>query len=247
MPLARKPFLWLLALALLPPSAPRAEDVIPPTILIRRFPQGTFCPLPVSMSFVAPSTPITVTFTAVQWEDDGFGGFAWTDQAIDNVTIAHSSVVSANTSLPPEGSSASFCYINDPAGTTPYFHFNNAGLAIDVLEQFDTNPSSRGWDLTEGAYLQRSAPHDVSSGEGDESTGSVGIGDGAGTPDLAQTRSISFTVSGLTAGDSYDLCAWWFANFVKEGAPYLTISITTGAGPTEVARKTWGSLKAQYR
>ncbi len=239
----------LLALLVCATSARAQEDdVIPPRVIVRQFPQGQFCALPVTISFIAPLTPIKVTFTALQFADNGSGQLQWTDQAIDNITLATTTQVTANTEGPPLNGNSENCYIGDPQ-PTPYFHFNRAGLTLDLLERFDSDPSARGWDLADGAAFvnDRSAPRDVET-DSDVSFGSVVLGDGSGTPEASQTKSASFTFTGLTQGVSYDLGAWWESNFVRfpHDTTYLTITITTDAS-TVIARKTWGALKRQYR
>src|SRR5262245_30163959 len=78
----------LLALTLIGPLPSRAdEEVVAPKILKRPFPSGTFCALPISITFTAPATPIRITFTAVEWLANPNNGNAttWTEQSIDNV------------------------------------------------------------------------------------------------------------------------------------------------------------------
>ncbi len=233
---------------LLSPLAVRAQDVLPPKTLVRRFPQGFYCPLPVAVTFTAPATPITITFTATVYVDDGHGVPTWTAQSIDNVTLAASSVVTPNIAPPPAGSSLESCYIGDPL-PTPYFHFNRAGLAIDLLERFDTNPAGRGWDLAHGGYFNtaRSALRNVETAT-DATGGSLGIGPSTTTPVIGATASSSISVAGLVEGASYDLGAWWDAQFVRFpfDTNYLTISITTVEG-TPVVQRSWGALKSAWR
>lgn len=227
------------------PGVARAQDeVIPPKTLVRKFPQGVFCALPVSLTFTAPVDPVVVTFTAVEWVDDGSGSLAWTQQLIDNVTVSPTAQVTPNFGPPPAGSSAEFCYIGDPE-PTPYFYFNRPGLEHDLLELFDTDPAARGWLLTDGAYFvgDRTAarnPETVTDATG----GSLGLGNGLGTPTAGHTASSSITLDNLNQGVSYDLGAWWFAGFVHfpHDIDYLTVTITT-LGGVPVARRSWGSLK----
>jgi hypothetical protein len=230
-----------------PPSA-HADDLVPAKVLVRKFPQGVFCALPISMSFTAPSTPVTITFTAAEWVDDGAGGLAWTQQLIDNVSVSPTAQVAANFDPPPAGSNWEFCYIGDPL-PTPYYHFNRSGLELDLLERFDTNPAARGWGLAAGGYYvpASSAPRNVEDCT-DATGGSLGLGDGSGTPSASATASSSVTLSSLHAGTSYDLGAWWYAGFVHfpHDVNYLTVSITTTGG-TPIAQRSWGALKSAYR
>jgi hypothetical protein len=237
----------LLAAALVQPTPSAAEDLLPPKVLVRKFPQGQFCALPVSITFTAPSSPVVVTFTALQFAEDGSGVLTFTDQAIDNVTLASSAQVAANFFGAPLGTNSQNCYNEDPVS---YFYFNTPGLTLDLLELFDDDPSARGWHLLDGGVFLpgRSAPRDVGQDEIDETGGSLGLGDGAGPPVAGATASVSVTVSNLNPGQSYDLGAWWDAGFVRfpHDATYLTISVTTETG-TPIATKSWGALKSSYR
>ncbi|MCC6348515.1 MAG: hypothetical protein IT347_02860 [Candidatus Eisenbacteria bacterium] len=236
----------LLALAgfALPGTAVAQDEVIPAKTLVRKFPQGLFCALPVSLSFTAPVEPVVITFTALQWVDDGSGTLTWTQQLIDNVTVSPTTQVAANTLPPPAGSNEESCYIGDPQ-PTPYFRFNRSGLEHDLLELFDDDPAPRGWNMTDGAYFNgsRSADRDVENLT-DATGGSLGLGDGSGTPTAGSHASASITLGNLNQGVSYDLDAWWDAGFVRfpHDTDYLTISITTLAG-VPVAKKSWGALK----
>lgn len=240
------PALLVLAEFAAPALARAQTEVIPPKVLVRKFPQGTFCALPISLSFTAPVDPVIVTFTARQWVDGGSNGLTWTQQLLDNVTVSPTSQVVPNIVAPPAGSSAENCYIGDPL-PTPYFHFNRPGLELDLLERFDTSPAARGWLMTAGAYFvsNRTAARNVETMT-DVTGGSLGLGDGTGPPSAGSTASTSITLDNLNAGVSYDLGAWWYAGFVRypHDVDYLTVTITTLAG-VPVARRSWGSLKAR--
>ncbi len=249
MPLARSLFGCALLASVFALAAPAgAQELITPKVLIRRFPQGQFCALPVSISFVAPSTDVIVTFTAAEFVDDGSGTQTWTEQAIDNVTVASTAQVAANTAGPPEFSSSENCYVGDPQPVT-YFHFNRAGLTLALLELFDTDPASRGWTMSPHSHFDsgRSGPRDVEN-DADLTGGSLALGDGSGVPASGITSSATLTLSTLDPGTSYDLGAWWYAGFVRfpHDTDYLTITITTNAG-TPIAQKSWGALKSRYR
>jgi len=239
----------LLALACFAPQpVAAAEDLIEPKVLVRKFPQGQFCALPVSISFVAPLEPVTVTFTALQWVDDGSGTLQWTAQLLDNVTVAPTAQVAPNTLAPLPGSNSEFCYSGDPQ-PTPYFRFNRAGLDLRLLERFDTDPAARGWFLGDGGFFvaDETAARDVET-ETDFTGGSLRLGDGAGTPVAGQTASASVMLDNLELGVSYDLCAWWDAGFVRfpHDVDYLTITVTSESG-VPVASRSWGSLKRAFR
>jgi hypothetical protein len=240
----------LIVIASLGPSLVLADEVIPPKVLVRHFPQGQFCALPVAISFIAPAGPIKITFTALRFVDDGSGTLVWTEQSIDNVTLVPTSQVAAHWGPPPAGSASENCYIGDPT-PTPYLHFNQPGLSLLLFDQFDSDPTPRGWDMLNGAYYKTTAtaPRDVDSVlNPDFSGGSLGLGDGSGTPTASATASSSIIMGGLVQGESYDLGAWWDANFVRfpHDTPYLTISIDTVSG-TPVARRSWGGVKSSYR
>lgn len=244
---------WLAALALLaafttPRPALAQDEVIPAKTLVRKFPQGTFCPLPVSITFTAPVEAVIVTFTALEWVDDGSGGLQWTQQMLDNVTVAPTSDVTPNLLPPPAGSNAEFCYIGDPQ-PTPYFRFNRAGLDLRLLERFDSDPVARGWGMTDGATFVagETAARNVENLT-DLTGGSLGLGDGTGSPAAGATASTSLTLDNLEAGVSYDLCAWWDAGFVRfpHDTDYLTVTITT-LGGVPVAKRSWGAVKRDFR
>jgi len=242
--------LLLLASAFVEPQPARADDLIPVQVIIRRFPQGLFCALPITMTFTAPATPVTVTFKAVQWVSDG-SQLQWTDQAIDNFTVAKTSVVAANFGVPPVGSTWETCY-DRPLGDPPtsYFHFDNPGLEIAQLELFDTDPAPRGWSgspltsFVAGRTAPR-APDNLQSP--DVNGGCLRLGDGSGVPDANASETASITLSNLTEGVSYDLGAWWECNFVRFpfDTVFLTVSVTTGTTP--IATKSWGAIKHGYR
>jgi len=222
----------------------RAQELIPPQVLIRRFPQGTFCPPPISITFTAPATPVTVTFKAVQWVSDG-SQLQWTNQTIDNFFIAKTSVVTANQSTDPW----STCY---DGNLVNFFQFDNPGLEIAYLELFDTNPAPRGWmgsaltSFVTGQSAVRNPDH-APADQDDTSGGCMRLGDGSDVPDPNSVQTASITVSNLVEGQSYDLGAWWDCQFVRFpfDTPFLTITVTTGTTP--IATKSWGAVKHTYR
>lgn len=240
-------FLALAAVAAPRPAAAQ-DELIPAKVLVRKFPSGTFCALPVSLSFTSPVNAVIVTFTAQEWVDDGTGTLTWTQQLLDNITVSPTADVTPNYLPPPAGSNEEFCYIGDPQ-PTPYYRFNRAGLELDLLERFDDDPTARGWDMTHGAYFDagHTAPRDVENLT-DDTGGSLGLGDGTGAPSAGATASTSITLANLNVGTSYDLDAWWYAGFVRfpHDTDYLTVTITTLAG-TPVARRSWGAVKSDRR
>ena len=238
-------------------------DVIPPRPLGRKFPVGTFCPLPVTVPFTAPGASVIVHFDALVYVDDGFGTLRWTEQSIDNIIVATSAQVAANLGPPQNESNQFNCYVDDDGPEEPpisFFYFNNPGLSFAHFELFDTDPTARGWDMSNGAYYinglsptsPTTAPRTPETctfdGGCDENGGALGLGQDTGAaPGVIATTSIA--VNGLSADTSYDLTGWWNANFTPFQPPrptMLTIRITLPDG-TPIARKSWGSVKAGYK
>ena len=246
--------------AVIPAAAFAGGDIIPPKNLGRKFPVGLFCPLPVSVSFTSPVSSVIVYFDAQVFIDGGGGTPAWTGQLIDNISLATTAQVAAN-SGPASGDdcdngSHTNCYFEFPEEPPPsYFFFNRPGLTPALVERFDTDPTGRGWDLSHGAYFidaltpafsSVSAPR-VPEGCGDATGGSLGLGPESTTPSLGAVATTSITVSGLTPGTSYDVGGWWYADFSQDdGQILLTIRIERQDG-TPIARKSWGGLKAGYK
>lgn len=241
--------LWLGLLAsVLPAPAPvRADAVLPPVILGRKFPQGQFCALPVNVTFTSPTPAVVITFTALEFVDNGSGTFVWTGQSLDNITLAATATVAANFGPPPPFSSSENCYIGDPVPVS-YFYSNRA-VPMLLKELCDDDPQARGWVWSPRSNFDasRTAARIVET-EDDFTGGSIALGDGSVTPGPGITSSASVIVSGLVDGVSYDLGAWWFADFVRfpHDTDYLTITVETLNG-TPVARRSWGGVKAGYR
>lgn len=238
----------LAAAAPVPAPAPvHAEEVIQAVVLGRKFPQGQFCALPVSVTFTSPTPAVVITFTALEFVDDGSGNLTWTEQHIDNITLATTATVAANSGPPPAFSSSENCYIGDPSPVS-YFYSNRA-VPMLMKELCDDDPQARNWVWSPRSNfdLSRTAARNVET-EDDFSGGSIRLGDGSGTPAPGVTSSASVIVSGLEAGTSYDLGAWWYAGFVRfpHDTDYITISIETLNG-TPVARRSWGGVKSSYR
>jgi len=225
-----------------------AQDLIPPKTLNRRFPTGQFCALPIEIAFVATSATAKIRFEAQNYILDGSSVLQWTRQAIDNVAISAGPQYDANFGPPPAFSEAENCYIGDPT-PVQYFYSNRAGLTLQLFERFDNDPTPRGWDMTHGAYFDasRTARRDVEAYT-DLSGGCLGLGLESASPSLSDVPTSEVQFSGLTAGETYKVSAWWDVDFVQfdSQATYLTVRIL-GEGSTEIARKSWGALKKQYR
>jgi hypothetical protein len=230
------------------PGPSRADDeLLPATPLTRKFPQGQFCALPLTLAFRANGPMATIHFVANVFTDDGSPTLVWTQQFIDNVVVATAEDYAANFGPPPPSSNSEFCYIGDPE-PTPYFYFNRAGLVLPLKELFDTDPAGRGWDLSAGAYWNETntGPRNPEADD-DYTGGSLGLGLDSPNPSLADRAATSITVGGLVAGSDYNVSAWWdVGNVVLNGATYLTVRVT-GPSATPLAQRSWGFVKSRYR
>src|SRR5688572_27629941 len=97
----RSTLFLLLTAAALAGSAPAFrggdEVVAAPRPIVRRFPQGQFCALPVDLEFAAPGATVRVVFEArVFVLDPNDSQYHWTNQSIDNVAIATAADYDAN-------------------------------------------------------------------------------------------------------------------------------------------------------
>jgi hypothetical protein len=240
-------------------SARAQDDLIIPLPVKRKFPAGTFCTLPVVVSFVADGPTATVTYEVNIYTEDPAAQpgspLVWTEQSIDNAVVSTTADYNANSGEEPDGSQAFFCYNGGSDPAPPVLYFNRAGLVLPLVELFDTDPTARGWDMSRGAYYvsDRSAPRDPETDgethQGDTSFGgSLGIGQETASPSLDDKAFSAITVGGLTAGTSYTLTTWWDSGnvFFANDRTYLTIHIT-GAGSTPLAEKSWGGLKKSYK
>ena len=241
--LARSFYLASALLLALVSAAPAQEIVTKP--IVRKFPQGVFCALPVDITFISPGTSVRVEFKALRFVDDGFGDQLFTEQLIDNVTLATTAVHQANFGPPPAGSGLDECYnCNGVFTHTQYFYFNRFAT-LPLKEQFDLNPASRGWDMSHSAYWNtiQSAPRNVETNT-DFSGGCLLLGDQGPQPDPYGISSKEIT--GLTPGTSYSLSAWWSANavqcFLATPPVFLTITVrnaTLGVGDPPIAQGSW--------
>jgi hypothetical protein len=228
-----------------------AQDVIPQQPIKRKFPSGIFCALPVEIEFTAPVTAVVVTFTAEVFVPDPGNGDAltWTEQYIDNFTVAPSTLVDANFG-PFPGHGEFDCYVDEDPAPVSYFFFNNVIADPSLkLERFDDDPTARGWSLGTGASFSatETAPRNVVALT-DATGGSVALGDGTGTPMDGVKSSASVLVENLTVNTSYNVGAWWDCKFVRfpHDLNYLIISVTEPDG-TPIARRTWGQIKATWK
>jgi hypothetical protein len=229
--------------------APVSADIIVTKPIIRKFPSGVFCALPVTLTFNAPSDGrVTVEFKALRFVDDGFGGQQYTGQAIDNVVVATTAMHQANFGPPESGSSLNDCYTCDGVTTlAQFFYFNRFGT-LPFKEVFDLNPDGRGWDMLHGAYWNNAqgAPHNVEHDSQDNFVaGCLGLGDAG--PQADPYGTTTKLITGLTAGVSYTLSAWWNVDGVvcpvASPPTYLTVTVTgqgpVGVGDQPLAQTSW--------
>jgi hypothetical protein len=226
------------------------EELIQPKQLDRRFPQFQFCPITLTLDFVAPGTEATIHFRAnVYGFDPSTSQLTYIRHEIDGIALSTTADHAANSGFPPSGSNSENCYLDAPA---PSFFYNRAGLSLPLLELFDTDPTARGWDMTQGAYFDptRSCPRDPEH-DLDLTGGALGLGldlPGGSAADSART---SITVTGLTPGTSYTVSGWWYVDenpldALGNSRASLTVWVT-GSGSTPIARRTWGAMKERYR
>ena len=248
--------------AVIPAAALAGGDIIPSKKIVRSFPVGTWCPLPISISFTPPVSSVIVYFDAQVYIDNGFGSLSWTGQQIDNVSVVTTAQVAANSGTASgqscDDENISNCYGEFPVDEPPpsYLFFNRPGLTLAHLELFDSDPTARGWDMIHGGYFVNSLSPDffrftaprVPEGCGDPTGGSLGLGPVSTPESIDAVATTSITVSGLTPGTSYDLGAWWNTKEANPGGNVilLTIRIERQDG-TPIARKSWGGLKSGYK
>lgn len=243
---------WILSSALvasLVPGQPRPiaaeEIVLVSEPLVRKFPEFTFCPLPVTLAFTASGGTATIFIVANTYVFDG-ASFIYTHQAIDDVSVVRDSVNALFQLVNDESSPFNFCYLG--ATVPSIFEFDQLAPGTPpLLETFESAPS--GWDLDHGAYYDgtRSGPNNPSSPSPTFGTGSLGLGIESATPSLADSGRTSITVTGLIGGKGYVLNGWWSVDGgISTDNASLTVKIT-GPDQTPLAQKTWGALKARYR
>ncbi len=238
--------LTMLSTALIAPVA-QAQELLPPRVTDRKFPEFLFCPIPLEMSFVANKATATLRFstTTVNYLYSDFQGTQqrWAHQSIDNICVVPENVYLANRG--PLAGSAADCYLNAPVAETFYFH--TAGT-IPLKEDFSVLPSATGWDLSHGAYWYetRTAPNNPATGSGEIPLGSLGLG--PDTPSHALTDSAFTTrqVSGLTPGTTYRVTGWWAVESMQEDKIFLTVAVLDDSA-TPIARTTWGALKSRFK
>jgi hypothetical protein len=207
-----------------------AQELIAPKKIIRQFPTD-FCPMPEGITFTTLSTNVTLEFAANLGPGGGY------DTHIDNLCIADAFQVATNS-----GQCSDCPELFDNEGSHPveaffFDYFNPDGSVISWLERFDSNPASRGWDLTRGATWNStySAVRDPGS-VSDFSGGSLRL---AGTPacgdSLVRTR---ITVTGLAPGVTYTLTGWWSATGMILGSTNVEVRIFDQGAL--IGRSTWG-------
>lgn len=225
----------------------QAQELLPPRVTDRKFPQFTFCPIPLEMSFVAnkPTATLRISTTTVNYLYSDFSGTEqrWAHQSIDNVCVVPEDVYLANRG--PLAGSAEDCYIGAPITETFYFH--TAG-AIPLKEDFSVLPSLNGWDLSHGAYWYetRTAPNNPSTGTGEIPLGSLGLGPDTPSHALTDSAYTMRQVSGLTPGVTYRVTGWWAVEEMQLDKIFLTVAVLDDSA-TPIARTTWGALKSRFK
>jgi hypothetical protein len=241
----------LFAPALTPPRPAAAQDIIlVPPPFVRKFPVFQYCPLPIDLVFTPTSQSVTITWTANingPIPDPPF--IAYAHQSIDNVTVVPAAVHAANQFPNDPNSNSSYIVCYSQANVPSFFAFDQISPgSVPLYELFDSPPS--GWDLGQGAYYDatRSADLDPTGAEPHTpGVGCLGLGLPQQSPSLSDTARTSVTVTGLTAGQSYVLSAWWRVDDgVGNPGASLTVKIT-GPDTTPVTEKTWGWIKSRYR
>jgi hypothetical protein len=238
------------AAAFLQPMPVAAQEVIiSPGPLVRKFPENVYCPFPIELEFTATAPFATIHAVANVYTFSGATSF-YTHQAIDNLfVVAHADYLAHSV---PNDQAYDICYLGETVPTIFYFDQLPGGTA-KLAETFASSAS--GWDLTQGAYFDgtRSADNDPSNQDPappdrDHSGGCLGLGlDVNPTPSPADSARTSITVSGLTAGQSYNVTGWWtVGDGIFTDKASLTIKVT-GPGGTPITQRTWGALKGLYR
>lgn len=245
----------VVAMVPIEPSRIAADEVIlEPTPLVRKFPQGSFCPFPIKMEFVSTGGTATIFVTTNTYVFDGTRPpgeqMVYTHQGIDNMVVVRDSIYDLHRLYNNNPSSeVNACYVGAHVDTIFLFDQLNPGDA-QLLELFDSPPS--GWDLANGAYYEtgRSGPINPSDPENPVSgTGCLGLGPQTATPSLADSGRTQITIGGLFPAKRYVLTGWWSVDDgieIGTNDPTITIKIT-GPDQTPLAQKTWGALKARYR
>lgn len=211
----------LLAAAMLVLSAGTAASAAIIKDVVRKFPQGFYCPVesrPIAggdVGFVAAASTIRVTFSAPN-ETSG----SWNQFRIDNVAVVLKTVFDAH-----QVTDADYAQCYDPAPPpgqptggmrdAPAYDFTAASTPEVYLDLF---PSAiTGW--TGNAYFDSTITATNTPADGNPGTGgSLGLGLAS---DGNVTVSASRLISGLTPGQTYALTFWWH----EQNTRPLTITI----------------------
>jgi len=201
-----------------------ADTPAPTKVLDRKFPVGLYCPAEsratagVDLSFVAPASTISITFSGMNRTATNL----WNGFHVDNVSVTLKSIFDTHLLTPTPGFES--CYIDSiPPGQTtpgdpnvPAYDFNSAGSTEVFLDLFDSGIT--GWT---GQHLY-SDPNILAPTIPANNQGLTGRSLGLGLETDGQVPvNASRTITGLTAGQQYVLFFWWYA---KETSP-LTIII----------------------
>jgi hypothetical protein len=229
--------------------APRAQaqELISPALKDRKFPVGTWCPMPVDLAFTANGDHVTIRYSTNVYYDDPSNGVTWTQQYLDNVCVAPQQVYLDNLHDRVEGTASEFCYIFPGETLLQRFQIQDVS-GVPLKDLFDTDPAGR-WDLDHGAYWEDSTTAANNPGPEDDfdPLGCLGLGRDQTPRSLADSAYTSVTVTGLTNGANYVLTGWWYVRNMDLNEVFLTTRVYGVDGPTPIAIKTWGAVKRQYR
>jgi len=236
------PAALLVAAGLFAPRA-RAQEVVAPRVIVRKFPT-TCCPVPIDIDFVPadPTVTLRISSETVNFFNHSSAAIEWSGQLLDNVCVSPEAVYNAN--LGPLGPGSQDCYFGDQL--TQIFYFQNAGT-LPLKAEFDASPP--GWDLAHGVTWNDTDGcwHDPGTETTPLPAGCLQFGAPSPTPALTDSAFTTVQVSGLIPGQRYYLTAWWDVNDVIESdSIFLTIAIL-GRDITVVRHQSWGALKARYR
>lgn len=220
-----------------------SQELITPRTKDRKYPQGVFCPIPIEGTFTANGPSAIIRFsTNVFYYSQNQQGLVWTEQYLDNLSVAPLAVYQDH--LGPPGSYSSDCYFGE---TIPErFYFQDVTGPLPLLETFDTG--APGWDVTQGAYWTNAvtAPSDPGTETDFGGSGALGLGQNSATPSASDSAVTSVVVSGLTSGQTYVVSGWWDVRDMELDQIHLTLRIY-GNGAVPIAQRSWGGLKRRYR
>ena len=226
----------------------RGGELLPPRETDRKFPQGTFCPLPLDLSFDADGPEITLRISThtVNYFNDSNQQNQWSQQQLDNICVVTEADYQAHHGPLGALGGPFGCYIGAPVTET--FYFQEAGT-IPLKEQFIADPSPNGWDVSNGCYWipTTTGPNDPGTEKNFDPTGCLALGTFEAGLSLSDSAFTTKTVTGLTAGEHYRMTGWWNVDDMELGDIFVTVRIYGVGGVTPIALRTWGGLKRRFR